>query len=334
MEDESMHDRSVTIASPARLTVGLALAALVAVAAVPSPVRACVLMRPGIRGRVVWPGAGQQPPVNTRLVVSYQATSYPDIGSVPPFGPDIELRGADGQPVAITTETVGNDVVVRPDAPLLQAHDYQLFDRQAVPCDALQNQCTLLAAAQPLASFTTAADTDTTPPRFDGLASVTVLRHDVCDADACCGPYDSFIVSLGWPPATDDRQGLEVRYNVYRRSDQGAPALTLVAGFMSTTMLNGSVACGSSAGPFTPILQPGRYVVRAVDAAGNEDANTTEQTLGDACAQSRTGWGCDVAGDRGPAAGVAGLAGLVAFTALAARRRRRAHAGQHAPWRR
>ena len=163
---------------------GIALLSALAVAGVEAEARACSLAPPGIYARTVFPGQDTHPPVNTRVIVRYQLgpTGY---GTQPaPIGPDLVLLDLDGTVVPTTQEIAGGDVILRPDAPLLPNHGYQVADRRTVPCTdviALEETCVLADAPVAFASFTTGAAADGTAPTFAGIASSSVGTHDVCD---------------------------------------------------------------------------------------------------------------------------------------------------------
>jgi hypothetical protein len=282
IRDRVVAIRRLTIASAAALT-------LAGVAGVESPARACSLQIPGLYDRSVWPGP-EHVPTNPRLVVRYRVVRGAAV--VPPVGSGLVLQDADGTPIPAAVEIAGDDAVVRPVAPLLPNHTYQLADNLNVPCDTYQNPCVVASEPQVFASFTTGAGADESPPVFGGTRSIEVLEHFICESDACCGPYDVYQVRVGWDSGTDDVAGSDLRYNVYRR--EGASLAPVAAGVGGTELVGSAVCSGSSGASF----EPGVYVVRAVDGAGNEDANTVGRQLGDPCSSSGSGSGCAVAGDR------------------------------------
>jgi hypothetical protein len=273
--------RRLTIASAAALT-------LAGVAGVESPARACSLAIPGLYNRSVWPGP-EHVPTNPRLVVRYQAVRW-DAAAVPAVGSGLVLQDADGTTIPAAIEIAGDDAVLRPAAPLLPNHAYQLADTLNVPCDTYNNPCVIASEPQVFASFTTGDGADNSAAVFGGTRSTEVLEHFVCDNSACCGPYDAYQVRVGWDSGTDDVAGSDLRYNVYRR--EGASLAPVAAGVGGTELV-GSVMCSGGLGTS---LEPGVYVVRAVDGAGNEDANTVGRQLGDPCSSNSSG--CAVAGDR------------------------------------
>lgn len=301
---------------------GIALLSALAVAGVEAETRACSLAPPGIYSRDIWPGQDAHPPVNTRVIVRY-GLGPTGFGTQPaPIGPDLVLLDGDGSVVPTTQEIAGGDVILRPDAPLLPNHGYQVADRRTVPCNnaiALQDTCTLTDAPVAFSSFTTGTAADGTAPTFAGIASSSVGAHEVCDNDACCGPYDVHHVDLLWAAAADDVAGADVRYTVYHRD--GA-TLTPVATWVAGTKLAGAAWCSGAWG--SPSLSRGSYIVRAVDYAGNEDTNSVALELGDPCRDTP---GCAVGGPEprtssGPAAiAAAGILLLAGLLGLRARRR-------------
>lgn len=103
---------------------------------------------------------------------------------------------------------------------------------------------------------TTLAIADSTPPAFAGVASAT--------------PIGTTSMELAWQPATDDNAPPDaITYHVYVSETAGgqvftAPALTTPPG--ATSALVEELRAGT--GYF--------FVVRAEDAAGNQDTNTVE----------------------------------------------------------
>lgn len=265
-----------------------------------APARACSTLGPGILARSVWPGPDQQPPVNTRLAISYQVGGplMPGL-EIPELGPDlILLDGDDGKTVDRTTQVVGSTVFIYPAAPLLPDHSYQIADRRSVPCFPGQQDCGLTPQAQVFAAFMTSDSTDVTPPTFGGLKSLAFDARLICGDGACCGPYNVAPASFSWDPASDDTAGTDVRYNVYRTLPGGVVAVALVAGLIDATDWRGYQTCSGNS-PFAPSIGPGTYLVRAVDWVGNEGAGGIFHALGDGCARptvSPPAGGCAVAG--------------------------------------
>ena len=302
---------------------GVALLSALVVAGVEAEARACSLLQPGIYSRSVWPGQDAQPPVNTRVIVRYGLVTTSFGTQPPPVGPDLVLLDLDGTVVPTTQDVAGGDVILRPVAPLLPNHGYQVADRRTIPCteaSALQTSCALTDAPAAFSSFTTGAAADETAPTFAGIASSSFGSHVVCDNSACCGPYDIQYVDLLWAAAVDDVAGADVRYNVYRRDDA---TLTPVAMWTAETKLTGAAWCSGSW--FSPNLPPGSYIVRAFDYAGNVDSNSAVLELGDPCGD--TSHGCAVAGAEPrpssvPAA-IAAAGGLLLAGLLRLRARRR-----------
>jgi hypothetical protein len=169
---------------------GIALLTALTVAGLEAQARACSLIPPGIYSRTVWPGQDTHPPLNTRVVVSYDLgpTQFPPQPA--PIGPDLVLLDMDGTVVPTTQEIAGGDVILRPEAPLLPNHGYEVADRRTVPCtsaSALMDPCTLTDAPVAFSSFTTGAAADGTAPTFAGITSSSFGEHLVCDNSACCG---------------------------------------------------------------------------------------------------------------------------------------------------
>lgn len=122
------------------------------------------------------------------------------------------------------------------------------------------------------------APADTTPPTFNGAKSITVLGEDRS--------------RIGWDLATDPQPGStqdQIGYRVYRASAAGGEDFTVTRRCGDPLPDAGPLEQAAApcyavapAGATNVIVRdavPARefwYVVRAVDAAGNEDSNTVE----------------------------------------------------------
>jgi len=293
-----------------RIVIGLT--AVSWMASISPSARACSLAQPGVFSRTVWPDGTQSVPTNSRLVITYGVVNGGLV--VPTFGSDVVLLDSSGAAVPFTMEVTGNEVVVRPDGGLLPDHSYQLADQRTIPCIATTvDGCALTAAPAVFASFTTGPDPDSAAPVFAGIGGVSVGMHRTCAGDSCCGPYDLYDVDLSWGAGSDD-VARDVRYNVYRR--EGSSLMPIVS-LEQGTSLSGSRICSGNVGAG---LEPGDYVVRAVDWAGNEDTNVAARHLGDPCS---SGGGCSVAAPPAPSDGSLWLT-LVAMAIVAGGLRRRA----------
>lgn len=104
---------------------------------------------------------------------------------------------------------------------------------------------------------------DTTPPAFTGAVGLQGLEQ--ASLVGCCPSVD-----LTWSPARDDLSP-PVTYRVYRDTHSGftPTAANLMARPLLTSWRDSGVAAGTTY----------YYVVRAVDAAGNEDDNVVERTV-------------------------------------------------------
>ena len=110
--------------------------------------------------------------------------------------------------------------------------------------------------------------TDTTPPSFAGLGSAVQCFPGPQT------PGEQRPVSLTWKPASDGQTASsQIRYDIYMATTSGGE--------------NFSSASWTTQGTttfMTPDLPPGRlFVVRARDAAGNEDHNTVERQAVNPC---------------------------------------------------
>jgi MYXO-CTERM domain-containing protein len=242
---------------------------------------ACSPPSTGLRERTSFPrSAAIGVPTNVRPLVFYAGSE--GVFGIPVPGDDLEMRARDGATVAIqkelafTATTVWSTswvIIVRPATPLRPGTTYDLVDRRPkIPCGPAD--CTLGPPA-PFASFTTGAGPDNTPPEFGGLKSVTPGPLEVCANEGCCGPYVSRMFTLGWEAGRDDVSGADVLYNVY-----GADAMPILSFVSGTTVLGAGGCAGPYGSPFAAFrAQGGRYAVRAVDWAGNEDTNHVVQLV-------------------------------------------------------
>lgn len=284
---------------------------------------ACSPPGDGIYGRTVQPPDGATGvPINAEIRLRYEGRLEID--------PQIRVRPVGELPIEVEVEAVDYRLfIARPTGGLEANTTYEVLDRVQVPCD---REC-MSPGFQVVASFTTGDAADVTPPTFAGLASV---NSRYIEFDGTCGEYSTVIFDLSWEQATDDHPTEWLRYNVY---DDRGRGVSLYAG----TSVSGQALCGGSA-DFWPIEAPfsgptGEYWVRAVDLAGNEDANMRKMATG-SCSGSpppapdggpqtpgvdpdtHQARGCAVMSP--PLAGHGQWLALAVIAALAWRRRRRA----------
>ncbi|MBP6838948.1 MAG: hypothetical protein KA190_16750 [Kofleriaceae bacterium] len=118
-----------------------------------------------------------------------------------------------------------------------------------------------------LARFTTGAEPDLVPPTFAGGEGYSLGAFEVGDGFGSCGRYTVQQLRFDYGPVSDDRG--QIGFIVYRADgDRGAVGAGLHA--IYTFFASGSDAYPGNSG-FD--IRPGRYLVRAVDRAGNEDDN-------------------------------------------------------------
>jgi MYXO-CTERM domain-containing protein len=208
---------------------------------------------------------------------------------VPELGPDLQLRPGGEPPLAMTYEVLRareshwlrwTSVVLRPAQPLRPETTYEVVDRRdALPCYAfLKSPACALGGEVVVAAFTTGARPDTAGPVFQGLRKVRASTAASCAQGATCSSFSGWNFDLEWDAATGDGP---VLYNVYERDGQN---LVLRHPFVASLKVPGAVVMsGVPSKGFTG--GPGRYLVRAVDWAGNEDANTVEMAVGGGCGQ-------------------------------------------------
>lgn len=187
---------------------------------------------------------------------------------------DVEVRPVGGAALATTIALLDNAgyplrhlVVVRLQAPL-----------------APQTQYEVRAGSTIVSTFRTGDGADTMPPTFAGISSVTTSVSDCADS-ACCGPNRIAYVHMDWGGASDDFSTATVRYNVYAGSALVVPmTLGRAVGYqVCSGELSGAGPLGNFEGG------SGRYRVRAVDLAGNEDTNNVTQEVMVSCAPQPDG---------------------------------------------
>jgi len=316
-------DRAVAVASLRSARLGTLLG-VVLLAASPRPAQACTVVTVSeLTGRTFWPRSGELLPTNGQVTVRYEGHWAESSAPLAALASELQLRPVGGQPIAVTTTVADGLLVVQPDMVLAPNQGYELLDQRPIPCTLMTVDCGGRGEWMVVASFTTTAGPDIAAPPFAGLATPVWSALDLCSSTGCCGPYRGFPVTLSWPATTD--QGAPAIYRLYRRGNGGA--LERIA-TTEATSLQGFLACDrGSAGLYRIVLTPGAYLVRAVDNAGNEDSNTTEQVLLDRCTAPAAGvprgvgGGCTVTPDIHGARGL--LDGALILLALAALRPRR-----------
>lgn len=261
--------------------------------------RACSGGTTSINARAVLPADGTTGvPLNARILVRYSPTVAP----IAPPAPNIRVRPQGGEPIALV-QTAGMApglTLARPDANLLPNTVYEILDSILVPCLGLE--C-VAGDHRVVATFTTGASVDTTPPVFAGPMGFEVSWSNPLSYPAICTGGQTFAVRLHWTAGTDDLAPT-LTYNVYG-STQTVPVIPLVTG---DNVLD-YVRCTSR--PTGALVGPIR--VRAVDQAGNEDSNLVELVAPNPCAPD--GGVADAAADVS-SAGTGGAGGVPADAAV------------------
>jgi hypothetical protein len=113
---------------------------------------------------------------------------------------------------------------------------------------------------------------DDTPPTFGGASGATCSYDECPEDEGCCGPYAGWSVFVTHVlPVDDHLRGVRA----YLRRGAGAYDFTTASGGSSaafyTSSLGGEPQWALPAGP-----DPVFVMLRAYDAAGNEDANAVE----------------------------------------------------------
>ncbi|MCC7000299.1 MAG: hypothetical protein IT370_37215 [Deltaproteobacteria bacterium] len=278
--------------------------------------RACSPPR-GVHLRSIWPSGGQLP-ANVRFVVTFDG--LPQFAEESIAMHDLALRPLDGvgagQAVpALVNELAGGgplqrSLSVQATTPLDVGRDYELVGRFADDAQC-GTRCLIVATPVQLGRFRT-GPVDLTAPVFAGAQGAT-FSGSLCDSTACCGPYNGYSVTFATAPVDEP-----VLYVIRAAATGQLVGLDSQSGFLACT--------GTS--PAQVQLTPGEYVVRAVDQAGNEDANDHRVRLAPSCPASSggdgsAGGGCTVApGGRTTTGFFAGvLLGIVVVGLVWARRR-------------
>lgn len=245
------------------------IGALLLAGFVPSQSEACSGATPATASGVVPADGATGVPVNSRVFVTYSGAPY-----APAVMEAITLQPQGGGPVAATISSIdsGNpwihQRVLTPTSDLAPNTAYEVRGRVR------QTGCTDCVAATPelLATFTTGANRDETPPTFAGATGVVVTgTYEVCDGTSCCGPYAGTRMQLQYTLPTDaDFAGLRL----YR--DDAASGPYAIVGPRGMALCQGQVISGFNGDFFVP---EGTYYLRAVDLAGNEDRNSAPVTL-------------------------------------------------------
>jgi uncharacterized protein (TIGR03382 family) len=284
-----------------RFAFAVAVAVAVGSIALPRVADACSYPD-GIHGRNVMPADGAAGvPTNTRVVVHYEEVFAA-------VSPTLELRPVGGGPkvpaaVRVTHLRWSIVQVLTPLLPLAPGTDYEVLDNLVV--DEYCNSYDCEVVPHVVATFATGPGADLVPPTSSS-ASVT-SSYDEQPSNNSCGGGASVAHQPSIEGVSDDQP--VVLYNYYAGDG---------------TRLNGPLplisvghACGSDdLHTYDLRIRGDRFLVRAVDLAGNEDWNGHVLT-GESC--DELDGGCQAtSGTAGLWLGLAALAGL--------RRRRRAAA--------
>ena len=236
-----------------------------ALAVRPRAADACTPPGP-IRLDSVWPPDGSSDvPANVRFVVSYSGVATFAEQSIAMRALEIRpVGGGAAVPVLVNDlEGAGRLVVlvgVRPVSDLEVGKDYELLGR-IVRCTDGSGMCPIEPTPVAIARFHTQA-ADHTPPVFAGATGVTgtpVVCEGACSCQAHTGSQVTFTVT---PPAEPV---------LYTFREVGK---TEVAGLGTVGAYGACTGSDPYVGP--RVTLGAKYVVRAVDRAGNEDDNQRE----------------------------------------------------------
>ena len=255
---------------------------------IPAVSSACSPPRPGISNLAVHPPTKTNDvPLNGRIIVRLNRVTWQPNS----FREKFEIRPVGGSVLQVTPRLIGRGhwkrYVFTFSKPLKPNTTYEVLTNiQKVPCSFNSGSSTCAAGkSRVISTFQTGTKADNQPPQFKGLKSITPPpKRSVCPNSACCGPYDYGRFSLGWDPATDETSPKHVLYNVYRLPDLKKPLLELVPTAFGIELCSGHFP-GERWDNFTMRSFPINYkfVVRAVDLAGNEDTNTISKQLNNLC---------------------------------------------------
>jgi hypothetical protein len=211
-------------------------------------------------------------PTNARLQVVYDAI-VPSLEILP--AAHLTLETADGNPVEVDylegpPRARFLLLTLVPTAPLVAGATYRLVDRLPAKCVAW-NIPDCLGEPSTIASFTVGDSADVTAPTFAGLAEVSSVFSPALP-EATCGPVSDVRHALTWSAATDDGPAAWIHYDVYDGSG------TLLGAGMVGELVRATQRCtGEPEFPvdsWSPhILGGPRFLVRAVDIAGNGETN-------------------------------------------------------------
>ena len=180
-----------------------------------------------------------------------------------------------GSEVALDTRVVAADglgygglfVVARPTEALAPHTAYEVLDRIRVDCvSGIEPTACMDDEPHIVATFTTGAGRDDESPDFRGLEDVEQTSEWCTTGGGCCVNGDASNLRLVHAEVDDGPIG-SVRYNVYVDG-------TLTVAYGRAGVTGGALCPGTSGIPLGSfVMTSGDIAVRAVDLAGNEDAN-------------------------------------------------------------
>ncbi|HAA55395.1 MAG TPA: hypothetical protein DCE42_11600 [Myxococcales bacterium] len=244
---------------------------------------ACSSPRAGIYARTILPSdKSQNIPLNAQISVEYQYFAG--------FGRFGEWRDQEkivlikaGKEIDVEVKTFGQYsalnqrhlIILTPKQALMPSTEYEIHSRIAqTPCSEFASSPCVVGGLAKIGSFKTGTVTDTTAPSFQPAAKVSCGDVESCGHGACCGPYVRGSLSIRWSKAQNEAHADAIRYNIYQSNDMTKPMLTRVDGngvtFYKTLSGGFHFPDWSHLG-----VASGKYVIRAVDIAGNEEQNNT-----------------------------------------------------------
>ncbi len=315
--------RGIALAALPRMKLALASAAVLGLSLLPpaAPAQACSWPMQGSASIFEPHDGALDVPTNARLWLTISGTRGLD-------GYQVHLRPVGGSEVETALDS-GNGtwfyqqvLVLKPGAPLAPATTYEVLDNQRRPCDS-PDDCTGPDFAV-IATFTTGVAADDEAPRLGPTPTLEVAEYQV--GEDSCGRYNQVPFAIHWREASD---ASPVSYELW--GEGGAMPLAR----LFDTGMGGAVACGEEQMSWSSRLnRNGRYVVRAVDIAGNMTASApvlvnivcpAEAPGGTAAEQAL---GCQVGAGRASRSGALVLLLVVGVFAAVVRRRARPGTGR------
>lgn len=229
----------------------------------------------------------QSVPLNTRVVFIHRAAfreEMPDFKSS-----DVRIVEKDGTQItfSMAQRSKGEKreiYVIQPKIPLKKDTTYIVQSKARCEHGNSASKCNP-SKYLTVSTFTTSGKVDVTPPFFNGIEQAT--SSCPYNHENSCGIYSSTSIFIGLGKSTDESGAKNVLYNLYKADDLSKPIWMFSKYFRGEKIFSGEKDLHDPEGWIELVNSGEKYIMRAIDLAGNEELNTNSVLLKLECSKSK-----------------------------------------------